>query len=205
MDDETSNLRRRWLNLCSALSLDGAHQWRIIEAAYKSPERAYHNLNHVRDCLSQLDQHAEIANEPLSLEFALWFHDLIHDTTARDNEEKSAEAASAFLENSDISSKVSELILATRHEQVPDDHDAKLICDIDLSILGKDKATYQDYAQKIRKEYEWVDADDYRKGRRSVLSSFMQRNQIYSLPPFRDRYEQQARLNIRDEIDQPRS
>ena len=200
MSETHAALRLRWLELCATASLDGEAQWEVIASSHGEPDRAYHNLKHVRDCLEQLDQAPESPTDPLSLEFAIWFHDLIYDTHASDNEERSAEAAAGFLQDVTMSESVVSIILSTQHKKTPEHQDAQLMCDIDLSILGRDSTTYDRYANKIREEYAWVSEEDYRNGRRKVLQHFLNRAQLYSLPSFVGNYEEQARINLQQEL-----
>lgn len=191
----------RWMKLCRTVGLDGSDEWMNLLTGYEDPTRAYHNAGHIRDCLEQLDHHSSLADDLLALEFAIWFHDLVYDSKATDNEARSAEMAERFLSETPICSKVGELIMATRHAVEVLSGDSRLIVDIDLSILGRYESDYDRYAEGIRREYAWVTDGDYAKGRSRVLSGFLQRAWIYSTQPFRDRYETQARLNMQRELD----
>lgn len=195
-------LKNRWLTLCRRLGLEGKDQWRVIERAYTAADRAYHDLNHIEECLAQLDGHADQAEDPDTLEVAIWFHDLIYDTRAADNEKRSAEAAKEFLGVLATGDFVVDLIMATTHEAIPEGAEAMLLCDIDLSILGSDSSRYRHYAEAIRREYGWVSHDDYAEGRTNVLRRFLARPRIYATEKFRTRYERQARVNLEREIEQ---
>jgi predicted metal-dependent HD superfamily phosphohydrolase len=47
-------------------------------AAYKAPNRHYHNLAHVEDCLDQLARVEGLsAAERAILEAAIWWHDVV--------------------------------------------------------------------------------------------------------------------------------
>ena len=67
---------------------------------YGQVGRYYHNLNHVRDCLDQL-QATPKCDDHDSLKLALWFHDAIYDATRSDNEAASADLAAEWLEKMD--------------------------------------------------------------------------------------------------------
>ena len=195
-------LLERWLTLCSKLNLEGRHQWEIFNLEYSHTNRSYHNLEHIKDCLKQLDSNRDLAKDPVAVEFAIWFHDLIYNTESPSNEEDSAQVAKDFLKGTAICETVVELILATKHQSKTISHDQALICDIDLSILGRDPEIYRHYSEAIRQEYHWVPSADYSEGRRAVLSAFLERDSIYILPHFQSQLEDQARSNLLSELEQ---
>ena len=89
-------------------------------------------------------------SQPLCL--AAWLHDVIYDSRASDNEERSAEYAHNVLKrlgvSRDVREEVARLILLTRtHETSPDDTDGQILLDADLAILGEDEAAYDAYVK----------------------------------------------------------
>jgi predicted metal-dependent HD superfamily phosphohydrolase len=193
-------LQSQWLSLCSQIQLDGATHWPKIQSAYTTPNLAYHNLHHIADCLTKFATRRQEATNPIAVELAIWFHDIIYDPRASDNEEQSAQVAASFLSTSSLAKAVSDLIIATKHSDTPSSPDTQLLCDIDLSILGSPPGSYQKYAAAIRNEYSWVSNPDYTKGRTKVLQNFLTRPTIFSLETSRTLYETQARQNIEAEI-----
>jgi Uncharacterized protein conserved in bacteria len=174
-----------------------------ISKMYNEPNRAYHNLNHVNDCLNKLDSLEAIENK-IEIEMAFWFHDVIYDPYRKDNELKSAEKAKAFLikqETDDFAiSFVYDLIMATIHKEAPKNESEAYIMDIDISILGSDPTSYQSYCDNIRKEYKMVPGFIYKKNRIKIMEMFLNRKQLYYTSPFKDKYEEQARTNIKNEL-----
>ena len=170
---------------------------------YGEPNRAYHNLNHINDCLTKLDTLGPIEHKA-EIEMAFWFHDVIYDPYRKDNELKSAEIAKAFLEKQDtdesVVSKVYELIMATNHKEIPKNKSEAYIMDIDISILGADFESYQTYCDNIRKEYKMVPNFIYKKNRIKIMEMFLNRKQLYYTNQFKEQYEVQARANIKNEI-----
>lgn len=168
--------------------------------AYAEPSRAYHNTEHIRDCLSQLDLSRELARKPDEVEAALWFHDVVYVPGAADNEDRSAHLAETALAASaaplETRGRVAELVLATRHLTVARDPDTQLTCDIDLSILGREPAVFDRFERAIRQEYAHIAEPEYRHERAAVLAGFLQRESLYQTEYFRDRFEQQARINL---------
>lgn len=168
-------------------------------AKYAEPHRAYHNLSHVLDCLDRAASVRAQLGHPQCVELALWFHDVIYEPRAGDNEERSAAFASTALRASatpEVLRHVEELILATRHPSRPIDADASYLVDIDLAILGAPVAAFDAYEAAIRREYRWVPAPLYRRKRKQVLQSFLDLDRIYLTEHFGQRLEAQARANL---------
>jgi predicted metal-dependent HD superfamily phosphohydrolase len=179
----------------------------LITQVYNSPQRHYHNLRHVSQVLETV---AQLKSYPVNLaavKFAAWLHDVVYNTQASDNEEKSAIFARELLTSLGIDSEttfiVESLILATKnHSWNQRNIDSQVLIDADLMILAAGEVEYQEYATAIRQEYHWVAETDYIKGRKRVLEQFLLRPQIYQIPEiFRDA-EKIARRNIQAEISQ---
>ncbi len=169
-------------------------------ARYSEPQRAYHTLQHLDECFAQLSPASSLAEHLAEVQLALWFHDAIYDSRAQDNEERSARLASESLlaagGGADCAARVHALILATRHDAAPEGADARLLVDVDLSILGAADERFAEYERQIRAEYAWVPEPDYRRGRARVLSSFLERPAIYGTSWFSGRLEGRARANL---------
>lgn len=172
----------------------------MLLAKYSERHRAYHNLDHVGDCLAEFDKARSLAKNADAIEAAIWFHDAIYDSRAKDNEEQSAELAVKIIKSAGLSesfaSTVTALILATKHAKAPDEPDAALLVDVDLSILGQSAERFDQYERQIRREYEWVPNDAFVAGRSAILKSFLDRSSIYTTEFFREKYESKARENL---------
>ena len=171
-----------------------------ITKAYAEKHRHYHTAAHIDACLREFDSARSLAQSGSEVEAALWFHDVIYDTRASDNELQSAEMASRFLASAGVSpaicARVYSHIIATAHKGEPVDDDARLVVDIDLSILGQDESVYDVFERAVREEYKWVPWFLYRRKRIEILRSFLDREAIYSTERFRQRYETPARSNL---------
>ena len=173
-------------------------------AAYAEPQRAYHNVVHLQDCLAQFDAARVEAQHPDAVEMAIWFHDAVYDPRAKDNEEKSATWAIQALTSGGIAqattARIAELVLTTQHKAMPVGQDAALLVDIDLSILGRAAAVFDLYDRQIRSEYQWVPEPQYRDRRIQVLAGFLERPCLYQTSFFHLRYEEPARRNLASAI-----
>jgi predicted metal-dependent HD superfamily phosphohydrolase len=123
-----------------------------------------------------------------------------------DNEERSAELARASLREAQVAPEIAErikrLVLETRHETTPHEADAALLCDIDLSILGRSPEVFDLFERQIRREYAMVPESMYRTRRSEVLRRFLSRPTIYRTAWFRRRYETRARANLERSLTQ---
>jgi predicted metal-dependent HD superfamily phosphohydrolase len=168
--------------------------------AYREPHRRYHGLGHLRDCLEQLDA-APATGEARDLaETALWFHDAVYLPGAADNEALSAEWAARALVGAGApearAQQVARLVRLTDHARPADDPVAALVCDVDLSILGRPPEEFAEYERRIRAEYQRVPEPLYRMGRASVLAGLLAREPLYRSDHFRVLYEAVARQNL---------
>ena len=194
--------RKRWTELWRRLGArgDGTATFNDLVAAYTDPVRAYHTAEHIRDCLAQFDLSKSAASRPDEIEAAIWFHDAVYQPGSSENEHRSAELARDVLLHSGVPAAVTDriagLVLATRHESIPSEPDAALLCDIDLSILGRPPAVFDEFERRIRLEYSRVPEAVYRSARRKIMESFLRRRSIFQTALFRERYEAQARENL---------
>lgn len=172
-----------------------------LAKAYAEPSRAYHNTEHIRDCLNQLDLSRELARNPDEVEVALWFHDVVYVPGAADNENQSARLAETALAACAVPletrRRVADLVRATSHLAVPRNPDAQLVCDIDLSILGREPPIFDHFERAIRQEYAHIAEPEYRQERAAVLTGFLRREFLYQTEYFRDRFEQSAKTNLK--------
>jgi predicted metal-dependent HD superfamily phosphohydrolase len=173
-------------------------------AAYSEPQRHYHTLQHLGECLAWLEREKAVATRPGEVALALWFHDAIYDLQAHDNEQRSADWARDAMRSAgvaeDAAQRVHALVMATRHDAVPQDPDVQLLVDIDLSILGAPPARFAEYERQIRAEYAHVAPELFEPRRRAILARFLQREPLYATPGLRAACEQQAKINLRAAI-----
>lgn len=205
----STGTQKRWQNLWYRMGRESKDvdtlYFKLVEA-YSEPHRAYHNLKHVISCLQEFDTVKELAEHPDEIEMAIWFHDAVYDTHAKDNEEKSVQWATKTLIAAGVTKesvgRISDLIMVTTHNAFPAESDTRLMVDVDLAVLGKLAEDYCEYERNIRREYGWVPRVVYDKARSAILKSFLERESIYQLDIFKSKYEMQARNNIEKAIQQ---
>lgn len=176
-----------------------------LSALYVAEGRHYHNLAHIEAMLALAGEYRGLLGDSEAVEAAIWFHDAVYDSKAKDNEAQSADLAEKKLAGRADPSRlgrITAMIVATATHQLPrfDDatatRDASLFLDMDLSILGAAPDAFDAYERAIRREYDWVEEPMWRAGRSAVLKNFLARPQIFHSDEFCQRFEPQARLNM---------
>lgn len=180
--------------------------FQAIERAYSEPHRAYHTLDHLRFVFEKLGEHAGQAEDPLRLAFAAWYHDIIYDPLAKDNEERSAILAIDTLPrlgaDDAFTARVARLIRATAaHKAGGADHDDDLFLDADFSILGAPQYAYQAYVAQVRKEYQAFDDAAWKAGRTAFLKGALTGGPLFRTRTFEDAYAASARANLAWELE----
>jgi predicted metal-dependent HD superfamily phosphohydrolase len=168
-----------------------------------SPDYVFHNFAHVQavvDSVLEIGQGYELPQHDLTLlQLAAWFHDLGYDKGPANHEERSVQYAEKFLQEHNFSAEdiavVRSCIYATKVPQHPDNLLEEIVCDADMSHLGKE--SYWDRCGRIRQELlvtqqmimseqEWVDFE----------INFMQQHR-YHTPIATELYDERKQKHIR--------
>ena len=181
----------------------GKRAFETLVACYGSAGRVYHNGEHIAECNDWLDRLSDWVQQPLEVQLAIYFHDAVYEIAESNNEAHSAALFGALAQPSGVAHglvhRVGRLIMATA-THAPAAGDGRLLCDIDLAVLGASPGRYQRYARAIRAEYQTVPTSVYRKGRIQVLQGFLSRLAIYHTPPLFEQLEVLARQNLAQEL-----
>ena len=219
LDDARHELAERWHGEVQALPGEDVFErtwelaWRELGApgpgdalrdrllaAWSEPQRRYHTLQHLEECLWLFEEHASLADGPGEVAMALWFHDAVYELRSDANEARSAHWAADVLAECGVDAvrcrRVHALVMDTRHDAMPATRDGALVVDIDLAILGASPERFDEYEVQVRQEYAWVPGPLFRRKRAEILSGFLQRPSIYQTPAFHDRLEARARANL---------
>lgn len=180
--------------------------WQELEEKYSHRKRHYHTLAHLDHLLAVLTETRGAVSGWDCLLFTLYYHDAVYNATKSDNEEKSAELATARMQQLHVPAAMIERcrgqVLATKQHRQHEDADTNLFTDADLSILGQDWDAYARYASGVRKEYSMYPDLLYKPGRRKVLRHFLDMHRIYKTDYFYGKLEANARLNLQRELEQ---
>lgn len=193
--------------LCPPLS--AGLQERLL-AAWRSPERGYHDAQHLSEVLDRLDELAAAGArfDQQAVRLAAWFHDAVHEG-ADDDEVRSAAWAVAELKAAGapeaLVREVERLVLLTvRHDPAPDDLNGVALCDADLAILAAGPQRYREYTAGVRAEYAHYDDESFAAGRVSVLEALAQ-GPLFGTAHGREFWEPQARANLAREVQELRA
>ena len=177
---------------------------RDVLLRYSEPHRHYHTRQHLAECFEKVEDIISLAGHPGEVLVGLWFHDAIYDTQRHDNEQRSADwarsAAHELGASAESAQRIHDLIMFTRHSAAPVGVDAQVLVDADLSILAAPPARFQEYEAQVRREYAWVSDEVFRSRRATILKELLGRSHLYSTAHFQDRYEAQARRNLRQSL-----
>ena len=139
-----------------------------------SDKYAYHDIQHtinVVAAVKEIGERIDLSDREMDiLILAAWFHDMGYDKGAHNHEERSARYAEEYLRRTSFPEEdlhqIRECIMATCMPHNPNTLLQKIICDADLSHLGK--KIYWDRCSRLRQELtlsknimmneqEWVD------------------------------------------------
>ncbi|XP_048731044.1 uncharacterized protein LOC125648151 isoform X2 [Ostrea edulis] len=205
------DLRQRWTTLAKeTLTVPESISWKWwehIEQRYNESQRHYHTLRHLEEMFQHFDQFQNELIHPELVSLAIFFHDIIYDPKAPDNEERSADVFVQFsqeagnLKENQVE-KVKEWILLTKAHTIQDnaEKDLQYFLDMDMAVLGRSSEEYKKYAEQIRKEYSHVPDPEFRKRRSAILQDFTQRQRIFASDEFNKMFHGTAIQNMKDEI-----
>ncbi len=190
-----------WAPLANRLGLPDAVLADLVKA-YGEPHRRYHTLVHI---VEMLDCHAEsrhIADNPDTIDLAVWFHDCIYDAKLEygENERLSAEQLGAVYDG-EGSAAAQAMIRHSAGHAASDDPDVQLFCDLDLYRLGVPFEAFDQHGKDVRAEYAWIEEDVWTTKRNAFFQGLLDRPVIYQTDYWRSRLEKQARENLARTID----
>ena len=179
--------------------------WHEILENYTKKWKFYHNLNHIYSILD-LFQKYNIHINKYKNEFliSIFFHDIIYIPSRNDNEEESINVFEKFYSETNPKNlkkvKVIEFITETKNHLLSENYDdeVNLFLDMDMHIIAEDN--WEDYENKIRKEYCYVDDNEYKNKRKQFLENLLNKEKIFRTNIFYNTYEQIARNNINNII-----
>lgn len=209
---DISSLQKQWRALLPDAGRSADSASRVFDelvAAYRSPGRHYHKLDHIAALLQLMAGEAGCFHDLTTVAFAVFFHDAVYDARhPQNNEVASADLARDRLFRLGIDErqcgKVASFVTATAHmlgAEAPGDPDLARFLDLDLAILAASPTDYDAYAAAIRCEYAHVPQGVYRLGRAKVLTTFLDRSRLFNCDDHHAAWDAPARANMRRELD----
>ncbi|NQY99879.1 MAG: hypothetical protein HRT45_04315 [Bdellovibrionales bacterium] len=190
--------------LMSQFSVPAAERIEIVEklfAKYSQEGREYHNLEHLLNCLWELDRLEDTIVNKDRLELAIWYHDYVYSPKSYGNEKKSAEAMlndlSKYPGRIDLQDVKALIVADAKNEDLS--YDQQVFLDIDHSALGQGVFEYQAYQQSVYEEYRLVPSWVFKFKRKAVLTRLLARG-VFHTSVFRAKYQEQAVENIKREL-----
>jgi pantetheine-phosphate adenylyltransferase len=145
---------------------------------WSEPHRHYHNMNHLNDLISQINEDYadgklnESEREKLTL--TALFHDLVYEPDRNDNEERSADIFYRFCSeqyNVDLV-EVKQMILDTKNH-IPSTPLSRRFIDYDMNICERNYDELLEWEEGIREEYSMFADGEYKSGRIKFLESIL--------------------------------
>jgi predicted metal-dependent HD superfamily phosphohydrolase len=203
--------RQRFKSLWERCRADGASgdPVRVFEELvrkYSEPGRYYHTPGHVDHCLRQFDFASSRMDDADAVEMALWFHDVVYEMDAADeeNERRSAELFDELV-GSDVAPgfrrTVCDLIMVTTHRRIPKTNDERFIIDIDLSSFGLPWDEFVRDSVAVRGEFPHLSDGEFFPKQKLFMKVLLNREHFCFTAFFRDRHERSARENITRYLD----
>ena len=140
-----------------------------MESQYEQAGRYHHTSRHIIDMLAEFGQNYHMASNPITLELAILYHDIIYNVPKYLEGENMERASAAFAIQSipkivpsitaDALEEIELLICSTAETDIDRlavyyPKDAVLLHDLDYSIMSTpEQSVYSAYAQNIANEY----------------------------------------------------
>lgn len=179
---------------------------------WSTPDRAFHNLRHLIDLLTRVDELSEETRNPDLVRLAAWYHGAIFSVSAdqamhrNGGEDEAASAALAYEEltmagvSEKNANRVSELIMNLRRHDLPtSDIDAAALSDADLGCLAIEPQRYREYSHLIYSEYAHLPLLSYLRTRTTIVRKLLARDRLFA-SPLGQHWELPARENLEAEL-----
>ncbi|KAL7307978.1 hypothetical protein TKK_0000068 [Trichogramma kaykai] len=211
-----ASIEDHWREATQGLDEAASESWLVrVQEAYGDAKRTYHNLETLGEKLAAYAEARDCLKNPRAMLLAIFFQNLDYDPKALDGDPKNLDQFEAFAAevgieaDSDLAKDTRELLEAAttnsteahKIDGVYGSEDAHYLLDLDMAVLGSSPDKYADYCDKIRGEYSFLSEPMYTALRLKVLQNFLQIPNIFATKEFREKYEEQARTNIKSEIE----
>lgn len=178
-----------------------------LVAAYTGPTRGYHDVRHLAEVCTRIEELAADGGTPfdrVAVLLAAWFHDAVYDGQP-EAENRSAtwaehDLAALGVDPADVAEVARLVRLTEHHRPADDDANGCVLSDADLAILAAPRERYAEYVASVRTEYTHVSAVDFRAGRAAILRDLLAKPHLFHTAYARERWETPARANVEREL-----
>ncbi|MBR5950409.1 MAG: hypothetical protein IKZ87_03140 [Actinomycetaceae bacterium] len=195
-----------------------------LVSRWSSPERRYHNVQHLIDTLTRIETLLPATHSPHLVQLAAWYHGIVFSVEMKDVYTRNGgedECASARVAEEELTSlgvdreqahRVAQLIrsLRTRDSEASSrttakfqaiDVDALVLQDAHLGCLSVEPQRYRTYLSQIRDEYAEVSDSGFYSARYEIISNLLHRRPLF-ITPLAQKWEDSARDNLELEREQ---
>jgi predicted metal-dependent HD superfamily phosphohydrolase len=147
-----------------------------LEEAWNEPRRKYHNMDHLRQIIIDLEKKRNLVI-PIhweALVLAAFFHDAVYIPGRQDNEDKSLQLFIRCFNGTDwhMAKKIGEMIECTKYRKRPAHPLLRIFWDADNAMFFKgDIKKLIENEYKIRQEFNFISDSEYKKKRIVFLKS----------------------------------
>ena len=177
----------------------------FLKEYYSEPHRVYHDLRHINDLLTLIDEHVENEEQALLLKAVAWFHDAFYDPKlgSPQNEQKSIEifeSVSHLFEPSQAQ-EIKDIILATSLHMTDQSNASALtqiFLDMDMGNFRLPFERYMEYTKRVFDEYvlSGYSENEVLRGQKDFAKKLLQKTNLYYTPLFKPQ-EDRARANLK--------
>lgn len=181
---------------------------RELLGLWSEAPRHYHDATHLLACLDALDVLTAPERPPREVALAAWFHDAVYAGVAGQDEQHSADLArdrlaGAELPGEAIAEVVRLVLLTATHSPAASDRNGGLLCDADLSVLGREPRGYARYLAAVRQDYAHVSDADFTLGRSLVVRRLLDLDPLFHTERAASLWGNTARRNLAGELGPP--
>jgi pantetheine-phosphate adenylyltransferase len=147
-----------------------------VLSMWNESHRSYHNLNHLNDLISQINENKSKFSEKEyeKLMLSAIFHDIVYDPSSSTNEEDSANFLMECVvdkSNEDIL-EVRQMILDTKTHNSTNNL-SESFNNYDMNIVERDFEQLLDWEKGISEEFSVYPKEQYKEGRLKFLESLL--------------------------------
>lgn len=178
---------------------------------WNAPLRSFHNVQHLANVISRIDELAATTHDPDMLRLSAWFLGALNVHSVEfggEAPEKKIDVCHSYVTDSlrdlGFDSEVCERVCALihfsfQHHAPADDIDANALLDANCAVLASTPQEYKRYRQAIREEFPHLSDIEYQVKRRRYIRALLNRSIIFR-SPLGSQWESTARQNLEAEL-----